>query len=197
MHARDKPRAQWIGYDISRHRQQILLPTNRPIMKASLPKRPPALQTCIHRPGTARFGRQHQRRQCAVLQFEQPMEVIRHHHPDQGVGPFLGLCLAKLFHHQASRTPIGKDGITVMGDGSEQLDLAGFGIAPGAQVVSVGKIGHSIALLCFWEKHKASAQEGGRCQNSVPDVSGRSPSPASRLLQVCLAPHFCVHTHTL
>jgi hypothetical protein len=111
---------------------QIRFTANRAIMETSLPYHPSALQSRVYRPRAARFGCQHQRRQRVVLQFDQPMKMVGHHHPGEGIDPFFCLRLTKVVYHQTSCPPVSKKRGAIPGDSCQQVDLAGLGITSGA-----------------------------------------------------------------
>jgi len=57
--------------------------------------------------------------------------------------------LTKVVNHQTSCPPVSKKRGAIPGDNRQQINLAGLGIAADAQAIGMGKIWHSIALLCF------------------------------------------------
>ncbi|MNO07963.1 hypothetical protein D3C81_2303880 [compost metagenome] len=60
------------------------------------------------------------------MQLNQPVKVIRHHHPGERGGIRDLLSSFELMHQQASDAPIREERLPFMGDCGQQIDAAGL-----------------------------------------------------------------------
>ena len=74
----------------------------------------------------ARFGGLHQLRQVTVVQFNQPVEVIRHDHPGYRRGMAGFLSPSEFVHQQSVRAPILEERLSVMGDSGQVIEATGL-----------------------------------------------------------------------
>jgi hypothetical protein len=88
-------------------------------MKSLLPDLALPAQNMVDAVSTARLRASHQCRQRAVAQFDEPMKMIRHHHPSHRMSGTFFLGESELVYHQPPQAPICKQRATSMNDGGE------------------------------------------------------------------------------
>jgi hypothetical protein len=85
-------------------------------VKTALPQRPLFHVFLIDGLSAAGLYSANDLRKRTALQLHQPMEMVRHHHPRNGLYAALVMCLAKLCHQQSACLPIGEDGLALVND---------------------------------------------------------------------------------
>src|SRR5437868_2613692 len=73
----------WVGHDITRDSSQTLFMAHGVIMVTLLPKASSSPSGSVDRSSTKGFGPAHQLAQRILVQFNKPVEMIRHDYPRQ------------------------------------------------------------------------------------------------------------------
>ena len=94
----DQPGSQGIGNDVTSHRSQVIFATQRAVEVTLLPYGSRKASLLIDESCTAGFSDLHKFRQITVMQFNQPMDVVRHYDPGQGAGITLFFSSPELAH---------------------------------------------------------------------------------------------------
>lgn len=128
----DKPCAKRVGDDVSSHGFKIFLTPQGSVEVAFLPYGSIWISFLIDQARAARFGGLYQFWQITVVQFNQPVEVIRHDYPGYGGGMAGFLSPSELMHQKTARTPILEERLSFMGDGGQVIDTTGLRVSTGA-----------------------------------------------------------------
>ncbi|AOE63183.1 hypothetical protein AXG94_15895 [Pseudomonas corrugata] len=81
---------------------QIFFLANGPVVETFLPKRSLTLHLSIEGYGGPGLRARNQFRKPYILQFNQPMKMVRHDNPGQGTGELFLLSFSKGVHYQTS-----------------------------------------------------------------------------------------------
>ena len=140
-HSLHQASAQRVGNDVPRSLDEILFPTQCPIMEARHPHRSRPCQCKIDGTRGSAFGYSHHIGKLRVsVQLYQPMPVIRHQNPAKQVrsGPAVGTGHDR--GRYGGRLPVKEQFLPVIGDGGQQIDTTRFGPASTSQCLVTGMI---------------------------------------------------------
>ncbi len=80
-----QPRPKRIGNDVVGAGPQLFVVTNSAVMETALPKRARGSGYVVDTMGASSFGGADDTTQMAIVNLQQPVEMIWHHHPGQGL----------------------------------------------------------------------------------------------------------------
>jgi hypothetical protein len=110
-----------VGDDVAGSGLDVIVSTQSPIMKTGLPDTLTIHSDTKECATASGFECTHQTAQAALSEFDQPVQVIRHEYPSQGLASAFLLAQAKLLDNCPGETQVSEQWRAIAGSGRKQV----------------------------------------------------------------------------